>query len=257
MKICACCHIEKELDMFGNLKKSIDGKHYYCKECIKKHNQSENAKKARKKHNIKRLQTEEYKEYQKEYRKSEKYKEYKKEYGKSEKYKKYQKKYQKEYRKSEKHKEIVKKYEQKHKQQISEYRKKYKKSEKYIEYQNNRKKTDILFKLKMNISCLIRNSIKKNGYKKSIKTENILGCSIEEFKQYIENLFESWMNWNNHGVLKSGKRQHTWQIDHIIPLSSAKTEEDVLKLNHYKNLQPLDAYTNVVLKNKNSNYETK
>lgn len=33
-------------------------------------------------------------------------------------------------------------------------------------------------------------------------------------------------------------------IDHIIPLSSAKTEEDIIKLSHYSNLQPLCSKVN-------------
>ena len=34
-------------------------------------------------------------------------------------------------------------------------------------------------------------------------------------------------------------------IDHIIPLSSAKTEEEVYRLCHYTNLQPLWAEENL------------
>ena len=39
-----------------------------------------------------------------------------------------------------------------------------------------------------------------------------------------------------------------WDIDHIVPLSSAKTEEDLIKLNHYTNLQPLCSQTNRYIK---------
>lgn len=34
-------------------------------------------------------------------------------------------------------------------------------------------------------------------------------------------------------------RYFLWELDHITPLSKAKTEEEVLKLAHYLNIQPL------------------
>ena len=75
----------------------------------------------------------------------------------------------------------------------------------------------------------------------------ILGCSFEEFKYYIGAKFESWMNWNNYG-LYNGELNYGWDIDHIIPVSTAKTEEDIIKLNHYTNLQPLCSYINRYVK---------
>ena len=44
------------------------------------------------------------------------------------------------------------------------------------------------------------------------------------------------MSWYNQGK---------WHIDHIIPLSSANTEEGIYKLCHYTNLQPLWAEDNL------------
>jgi len=35
---------------------------------------------------------------------------------------------------------------------------------------------------------------------------------------------------------------------HIIPISSAKTNDDVYKLNHYSNFQPLCSYVNRFIK---------
>ena len=80
------------------------------------------------------------------------------------------------------------------------------------------------------------------------KTEEILGCSFEEFKIYLESKFEPWMTWNNRGLYNSSKLNYGWDIDHKIPLASAETEEEIIKLNHYTNLQPLCSYTNRVIK---------
>ena len=49
------------------------------------------------------------------------------------------------------------------------------------------------------------------------------------------------MNWSNQGK---------WHIDHIIPLDSAKTQEEIIKLFNYKNLQPLWAKDNIKKSNK-------
>ena len=58
------------------------------------------------------------------------------------------------------------------------------------------------------------------------------------------------MSWDNHG-LYNGQQCYGWDIDHIIPVSSANTEEDVIRLNHYTNLQPLCSHINRDIK-KNS-----
>ena len=50
----------------------------------------------------------------------------------------------------------------------------------------------------------------------------------------------TWENWGKY----NGELNYGWDIDHIIPLSSAKTEDDIIRLNHYTNLQPLCSYTN-------------
>lgn len=69
----------------------------------------------------------------------------------------------------------------------------------------------------------------KKEYVKGKTIEN-LGCNISEFKKYLSEKFVQGMTWDNYGK---------WEIDHIIPLSSAKTIEEAWKLNHYTNLQPL------------------
>ena len=44
------------------------------------------------------------------------------------------------------------------------------------------------------------------------------------------------MSWNNAGE---------WHYDHIYPISLAKTQEEIIKLNHYTNFQPLWAKENI------------
>lgn len=81
---------------------------------------------------------------------------------------------------------------------------------------------------------LVRNRISQSFYSKSwnknTKAEKILGCDYNTAFKHIENQFKSGMSWSN---------KSEWHIDHIIPLAYAKTEEELIKLCNYKNLQPL------------------
>lgn len=94
----------------------------------------------------------------------------------------------------------------------------------------DRKNTDPLYKLTFSIRTSISNSIIRMGYSKNDKSRNILGCSFEEFQAHIEKQFQEGMSWDNHGE---------WHLDHKIPISWAKTEEEVYELNKYENFQPL------------------
>jgi len=98
-----------------------------------------------------------------------------------------------------------------------------------------------LFKLSKGIRNLIRISVKNAGFVKKTKSENILGCTIKEFKLFIETQFVDGMTWENHGK---------WHFDHKTPISWAKTEEEIIKLNHYTNFQPLWAEDNIKKSNK-------
>ena len=91
--------------------------------------------------------------------------------------------------------------------------------------------------------------MKNKGYKKSTRTEKILGCSFKEFKIHIQNQFENWMTFENHGKY-NGEYCFGWDIDHIIELKTINSIEDILKLNHYSNLRPLDSRINRVDRNK-------
>jgi hypothetical protein len=103
-------------------------------------------------------------------------------------------------------------------------------------YYNDRKKSDKLFKLSCRIRSIISRQISKNNFKKLKKTEDIIGCSFKEFKTHLESKFDDNMNWKNYGE---------WHLDHIIPISYAKKEEEIYELNHYTNFQPLWAKDNL------------
>ena len=77
--------------------------------------------------------------------------------------------------------------------------------------------------------------------KKNNKTFNMIGCSPEFLKEHLEKQFVDGMNWENRG---------DWHIDHILPLSSAQNEDEIYKLCHYTNLQPLWAEDNIKKSNK-------
>ena len=142
-------------------------------------------------------------------------------------------------------------YYQVNKEKLSQYAKDY--SDKRNERNKERKATEPLFKLKTNIRSLIRETINSKGYKKATKSVSILGCTFEQFKLHLESKFEDWMTWDNYGNPKDGifELNKTWDIDHIVPINKALTEEDVVRLNHYTNLQPLCSYTNRFIKRDN------
>jgi hypothetical protein len=99
-------------------------------------------------------------------------------------------------------------------------------------------KEDIIYKLKISLRSMVKNSFLRKGFKKDNKTEYIIGCSLDFLRNHLESKFEPWMTWDNKG-LYNGELNYGWDIDHIIPLSTAETEDDIIKLNHYTNLQPL------------------
>ena len=108
----------------------------------------------------------------------------------------------------------------------------------------NRLKTDPLYKLKHSIRNVIRLSFKVKNVRKTSRSVEILGCSFEQFKEHLEGLFEPWMTWDNYGLYKPNTYNYGWDIDHIIPVSSGLTEEELIQLNHYTNLQPLCSKVN-------------
>ncbi len=127
----------------------------------------------------------------------------------------------------------MKKYNQENKEYFKEYDKKYRKT-----YENNRLKIDPIFKLSKNLRRRIVLFLKTKNLSKNNTTFNIIGCSPEYLKEHLENQFTKGMSWD-----LMGKHIH---IDHIIPLSSSNNEEEIYKLCHYTNLQPLWSKDNLI-----------
>lgn len=159
------------------------------------------------------------------------------------------------------------KYQVKNISNLREKRKKYREvnkekiKENYINFINKnpnynairsreRYNNDDLYRLSRNCRNLISLAFKNSKFIKPTISEEILGCSFEYLKEYLESKFEDWMSWDNRG-LYNGELNYGWDIDHIIPLSSAQTKEDIIRLNHYTNLQPLCSYTNRYIKRNN------
>ena len=122
-------------------------------------------------------------------------------------------------------------------------------------YEKKRMENDPLYNVSRTVRNLIKCSIYHKGFTKNSRTFEILGCTYEEFKEHIESRWEDWMNWDNYG-LYNGKENCGWEYDHIIPVSSAKCEEDIYKLNHYSNIQPLCSYVNRCVKRDNMGWES-
>jgi hypothetical protein len=104
------------------------------------------------------------------------------------------------------------------------------------EYYKKKKEADPLFRLSCNIRKLLIQTFKVNGHRKKSRTSEILCCSLEEFKAHIESQFLEGMTWENRGE---------WHLDHIMPASMAKTEDELIRLNHYRNFRPLWAKDNL------------
>jgi hypothetical protein len=207
-KKCPKCGEIKLASEFYKCKSSYDGLQSYCKICGKNNHD------IYVKDNLKKIQ-----EYQKKYMETY-YSEY---YSKNKEYilnKTFQ------YTQTENGKKVRKKIDRKRIE-----------NGKNAEYLKYRRENDINYKLKKNLSRCINYAIKNNS--KSDHTINLLGCSIEEFKQHIESQFEKGMTWGNYGTV--------WHLDHYVPCSyfdlSYPAQQKICF--HFLNINPLKKIDNL------------
>ena len=115
----------------------------------------------------------------------------------------------------------------------------------FQQYHKNRKTQDAVYGFAKNVRRLIQHAYVGFGTLKNTKTKTILGLdNWNEFHKYLTSTFES-----------NYKRSFNSQIDivhidHITPLSTAKSLEDVVLLNHFTNLQLLLAKDNMAKSDK-------
>ena len=142
------------------------------------------------------------------------------------------------------------KWESKNKEKKKEINKLYKKNnkEKVNKYTREYAQNNPLERLKRRVRARTYGAIKKQGWRKKTKTYEVLKCEWSELKMHIENQFDKDMSWENMGE---------WDIDHRIPLASAKNEFELIALGHYLNLQPMWSSENSSKQDKYSELERK
>lgn len=222
-KRCGTCKEYKSYAEFSKNKSTFDGLQSRCKECVNSHARdvSDNTKiykKLYRERNREFLNAQDaayYKNNKEAHsRKAKEYRDKNSEYLKSK---------SKEY--YNKNKDVIKEksktYAINNRDKIREYAR---------QYNANLRKTDPMYSLKTRMRKSIRRAAKLWNFKNKASIESTLGCSCEFFKNYIESQFTEGMSWDRFNEI---------HIDHIKPLSSAKDEQEVIKLNHFSNLQPL------------------
>lgn len=80
------------------------------------------------------------------------------------------------------------------------------------------------------VSRLLSMALAAVGAVKAGSTFSMLGYTPHELRAHIERQFLRGMTWDN---------RDEWEIDHITPISTAVTKDDVIALNQLSNLRPL------------------
>lgn len=211
LKRCIKCGEEKELSEFHKHSKTKDGLQNECKICTCKRSVE-----------WVKDNPEKYREKQKEWRENnvEKIKEYNRIYRQDN---------------SEKSKEYSKKWRENNLEKTREDKK---------IYNRFKRKNSIHFKLKDNISCLIKMRLKRRLLSKNGKsTFSFLPYTIDDLIKHLESLFQPWMNWQNYS-----NKPGCWVIDHKYPDSlfnyKSVEDEEFQKCWTLENLQPMEFIEN-------------
>ena len=98
-------------------------------------------------------------------------------------------------------------------------------------YRKNKRKMNIIFKLSCNLRSRIWDAL--HGKNKSKHTVELLGCTVDEFKTYLESKFEEGMSWENYSYTG-------WHLGHVIPCAAFNLvqPEEQAKCFHFSNIKP-------------------
>ncbi len=107
----------------------------------------------------------------------------------------------------------------------------------HTQYEQLRKSYDVEFRLKKQIRNSVRQAFKRRISSKPCSTEEIVGCTTQELYLHLCSTFEK-----RYGIEYQGQDVH---IDHIVPLSLAKTQDEIIAFNHWSNLQLLTPEDNL------------
>lgn len=139
------------------------------------------------------------------------------------------------------YKQRKERYQAAHKEQVKESNRRYKveNRQKITDYQRQKRRSDPVYRFRTSFIHLMSLYRKKTGYAGNKGTWEMVGCDFDTFLKHIQSQFEEGMTMENYG-----HRGDCWNIDHIVPISSASTDEDIERLNHYTNLRPMWASDN-------------
>ena len=206
MKVCTRCNEEKPLNAFCKNKAVKDGLNYVCKACTKARMDRWRVGEGR----------EAYLEYRRDY-------------------------YQRSFEANAAEK---KRYRARHIDKVRAREKTYKESnpDKVRETKNKseskRKQACPVYSLKCRMRVMLNRVFDRKGWKRTGgRSQTILGCTFEQLYTHLVSTALT-----NYGFYVDGQEMH---IDHVVPLATAKTEEDVLRLSHFSNLQWLTPTDNL------------
>lgn len=143
------------------------------------------------------------------------------------------------------YREKSRKYREANPQKCRETRRRYteKNGDKIAEYESaykkNRYHNDPLYKFQCRLRNTINQSFTRYDTYKPRKNKDVIGMTSAELREYLLKTYAETYGYEWDQV-------EPVHIDHIVPLSTAKSQEDIVRLCHYTNLRLLKARDNLL-----------